>query len=377
MKNKSKILNDKEREEIEQQRLSAMSMATGLSIDELASKFSVTEQQDTKSRCSEKDCESKRIILGALSSPMTSTELWHRIQGQYSAKYKTFTGTLSRYQKYQYIEKCSYDKPYIYRLTAWGVENAKNPHLVRQNQIKKFKNKTLEAIYQLLADNPELLQAMVQQLSGIHINNGFSSVGSSYTGNTGNTKSCNDIGDSSHQYDELLKKIQELKQEKDALSDKLEIAQNKPATMIVGQSYTAQPQPDIKKNDGRSFDGLLRGIKDKRMDEANYKRLPKNLIKFTAIPQGQGSTINMINFVTRKGVGCMYSVASDRVTEYTELGFARGLTKDEIESLECKWINGDVCLVDKKGNKYKITTVPKSRPQQQTGIQRVRINAVN
>ena len=338
------------------------------------SKPDVKEQK----KCHDRDCESKKLILNVLlENPMTSKQLWNAIQYQYEGKYKTFTSLLVRYQKFGYIIKHG-KRPFIYELTPFGVENAKFPQMMRNEQKKRYMQHQINSVGALLNESPETLSQLVSQLSGQNI--GGYGVGGSGGSDARHTSS--DFGDSGdyHKIDaekqENAERITQLEQENAELYKEntnliIELAEQKKVKMVVNQSPTQpQKESETKKSNGRRFDSILRAYNDSKMDYSAYKQLPKQIVKIIVMPKGNiADDIKRLFF--RKDVGGYIVVPDYTVSTLVKLGFCEPLTAMEIESLTMRFIEGNVYLVSKLG-KFRITEVPKSKPQPQ---QKVRINA--
>jgi hypothetical protein len=299
-----------------------------------------------------------------------------------------------RYQKYDYIEKQNQHKPYIYRLTAWGVENQKNPYMARDEQKRRYKEFQMGIVGALLNESPETLSQLVSQLSGQNI--GGYGVGGSYGGS--DVRNSSDFGDSGDYHkkdlkiDELESKIKELEQENEELDKEntdltLELSkQNKP-TMVINQAPQPQQEPEQEPQpqdtNERSFDGLLWEYKDRMIDYSAYRKLPKQIVKLIAFPKGNISE-SIRNLLQGKKKGGYITVPSNTVSTMVNYGFVGPLRKEEIELLMMRFINGKVVLISPSGMGFEICEVPKSaRPQpQQSKVQpqhkqRVRINANN
>ena len=331
------------------------------SIDEKGN-YIIGGQKPTKEqkKCHDKDCESKKLILNKImNNPLTSTQLWTLIRGEYDGKYKTYTSLLVRYQRYGYITKHG-KKPFIYKLTEWGVENAKNPYMARDEQKRRYKQFQIDTVGQFINENPSYIKQFADDSGYIGGSDGVRVIESNdFVDNHANDDKIN----------ELEAKVKELEEE---LKEEREITenlynQNKP-TMVINQApqQPQQPQqePETKKTDERSFDNILWEYKDRMMDYSAYRKLPKQILKVIAFPKGDISE-NIRNLLQGKKKGGLITVPSNTVSTLTNYGFVETLRKEEIELLMMRFINGKVVLISPNGAGFEITDVPQSaRPPQ-------------
>ena len=97
-----------------------------------------------KGNSKEKDCLTKRLILETISvSPLTAREIYER--SGYTGTYKTLTGIIGRYQRFGYIAREG-KIPYHYYLTDLGFQHLENPFLGRENAVRAYKSRLVEAL---------------------------------------------------------------------------------------------------------------------------------------------------------------------------------------------------------------------------------------
>jgi hypothetical protein len=344
------------------------------------------EIKKRKGTTSERDCLAKMEILTPLldfPDGLTAKELFNI--SDYEGSYNNFTSHLSKYcrggkktrdgrmgdAKYVYLSKIG-KRPAKYALTDFGKINAENPYLNRDEAIRVYKRKVEHSIGVFLNDNPKTLSQVVSQLSGMNLGCSGGSDGVRHT-------SSNDFGDSGdyHKNDEvkqkLLDEIKELKEDKETLEYQLELAENKPAKMVINQSPQPQQQ-EVKASNERSFDNVLFAYRNQRINTDAYKRLPKQIIQIIAEPVGDFSN-RLKRLVGNKNKG-EYDVASkDKIPFMIEHKLVRTLNDREIESFKMIFEMGYVYLVSSKA-KFKITEVPK-RVSKPSGQIKVRINRKN
>jgi hypothetical protein len=291
---------------------------------------------------------------------MTSTQLWHLIQGEYDGKYKTFTSLLVRYQRYGYIEKYGH-KPFTYKLTPWGVENQKNPYMCRDEQKRKYKQFQIDTVGKFINENPDYLKQFV--------GNGVSYVGSDGGVRVIENNEFVDNHANDDKISELESKVKELEEE---LKEEREITehlsnQNKP-TMVINQTPQQpqqEPEPEPQKTTNeRNYDYILWEFLNKRMTYKAYRKLPKQVLRVVAFPKSK--LTDEIKRILRGADGGYIVVASGTAPTLIKLGFAEAISIQDIESLTLIFENGYVYLV--AGNaRFEICEVPKSaRPPQQT-----------
>ena len=208
-----------------------ISSVTGKPLNELMD----TKQHDNYN---EKDCKTKELILNNLYDPCTSRQLWNTIRSQgYNAKYKTFTSLLVRYQKAKFIEK-SNTKPAEYRLTKFGRENAREPKMLREANIHRYRNFLFEKFVKLINDEPEQFKAIYESVNGVSSINSI--VGSGGIINNSSQYSANDYGNVELK-DELETKIFDNNFFKDA--DELKLKQL--ADGILDNSLTPEQRNEL------------------------------------------------------------------------------------------------------------------------------------
>ena len=130
-----------------------------------------------KNNYNDKDCKSKEIILNILYNPCTSKELFENIKNNgYDGKYKTVRSLLVRYQKAGFIKKLNIEKPIIYGLTEFGKENARNPKLLREENIRRYREFQLNKLKQLIEGQPEIFKSIYESIFGVQQNNIINSI---------------------------------------------------------------------------------------------------------------------------------------------------------------------------------------------------------
>ncbi|MFW6002085.1 MAG: hypothetical protein ACOCQD_01990 [archaeon] len=198
-----------ESEEMMNKYYAMTSSLTGKSIKEL-------QGNQFKNNYNEKDCKSKEIILKTLNKPMTSRQLWNIISNAgYEGKYDTFTSLLVRYRKYGYIEKVNNTKPFIYGLTSLGYEHSKNPYIAREEQRRQYRTFLYDKIGEILKDSPEIMQSLIETLTGMNLG-GNSGIG----GGTGGGVSANNNGSYFNDFGSEKDNHELIKEVKDNLNDK-------------------------------------------------------------------------------------------------------------------------------------------------------------
>jgi hypothetical protein len=294
-----------------------------------------------------------------MNNPLTSTQLWNLIKGEYDAKYKTFTSLLVRYQRYGYITKHG-KKPYIYQLTEWGIENAKNPYMCRDEQKRRYKEFQMHSVGQFINENPDYLKQFADDGGYIGGSDGVRVIeNTEFVENHTNDDKIN----------ELESKVKELEEDKETLEYQLGLAEQNRPKMVVNQAPQQQqkepePEPEPEKTNERKFDYLLWNFKDKMIDYSAYKKLPKQIVKLIAFPQGNISE-NIRNLLQGKRKGGLITVPDYTVSTMVNYGFVEPLRKEEIELLMMRFINGKVFLISPNGAGFEITDVPQSAQPQQ------------
>ncbi|MCD4807594.1 MAG: hypothetical protein K8R13_08525, partial [Methanococcoides sp.] len=139
-----------------------------------------------------------------------------------------------------------------------------------------------------------------------------------------------------------------------------------PSVKIPKEPQSTQPK-ESKTDNGRSFDDTLWSCKDKKISASDYKKLPSQIVKVVAKPQGSIAE-NIKKLLTGKKVGDYIAVPTHTVSTITGYGFAEVLSKNQIELLTMVFKNGNVYLVSKDVS-FKITTVPKGKPTYQQPVQ--------
>jgi hypothetical protein len=153
-------LGEEEQKEKQLENYKMMSALTGKSISELMG-------NEIQNNYSDNDCKSKELILRTLYEPMTGKQLYERIKSQgYNAKYKTLTSVLVRYQKTGFIKKLNNEKPIIYGLTDFGIQNAKNPKMLRQQCIKRYHEFQYQRLKEIIEGEPETFKQLYESIFG-------------------------------------------------------------------------------------------------------------------------------------------------------------------------------------------------------------------
>lgn len=161
-----------------------------------------------KNNYNDKDCKSKEIILNNLYNPSTSKELFENIKNNgYGGKYKTVRSLLVRYQKAGFIKKLNNEKPIIYGLTPFGVQNAKSPKMLREQCIRRYHEFQNEKLAELINKDPERFKEIYKLAVGVNSGNTFGSVGGSGSGNYHYSE--NDFGNRESRIEEMREKIKD------------------------------------------------------------------------------------------------------------------------------------------------------------------------
>lgn len=339
-----------------------------------------------KGTTSKRDCQAKKEILTPLlnhQSGLTSRELFNICN--YEGTYSSFTSHLTKYsrggkktkdgrmgdEKYRYLEKIG-NRPAKYSLTEFGIVNAQNPFLNRDECIRVYQRKIEHHLGSYLSTNPHTLADIVSKISGMNLggtSGGYNDAASS-SGAGGR-----DIGDgsSSHSIDEEHQKLQdEITKLKNELQDANLIIENQDEIlkekrkMIVNESHITQsPQPVNKKDSPRSYsyDSVLWQYQDKKMDVKAHNKLPRQLMEITSMPTGNIAD-ELKNLFFRKKVGGIILVPQRAVTTLENYGFAKRLTAREIEQFTMKFKDGYVYLASGKSD-YRVADIPKSKPTNQ------------
>ncbi|MDY0278332.1 MAG: hypothetical protein RBQ97_09645, partial [Acholeplasma sp.] len=193
MGKKLPILTNEEQDEKKLEYYQTMSAFIGKSISELLGNEQYNDNYPNN------DCKSKEIILKGLYEPATSRQLYDTVKSQgYQGKYKTFTSLLARYQnpKYGYIQKLTNEKPIMYGLTEYGKLNAKNPKMLREEGIRRYREYRKKEIRDIILNDPERFKEIYESIFGENSFNNFTNFIAS-GGNSYNSQSNdNDFGGS-------------------------------------------------------------------------------------------------------------------------------------------------------------------------------------
>lgn len=160
MGKKLPVLTEEEQEEKKLEYYQTMSALTGKSISELMG------NEQYKDNYPNNDCKSKELILKNCAESITSRELWNIVKRQgYGGKYKTFTSLLVRYQRAGFIEK-SNNKPIEYQLTEFGIQNAKNPKMLREECIRQYNQFQNQRFTNIINENPGKFREIYESIFG-------------------------------------------------------------------------------------------------------------------------------------------------------------------------------------------------------------------
>ncbi len=172
MGKKLPVLTEEEQEEKKLEYYQTVSAFAGKSISELMG------NEKCYNNYNDNDCESKRIILQNLTAPSTSRQLWEIVKcNGYIGEYKTFTSLLVRYQnpKYGYIKKLTTEKPIMYELTEYGRLNAKNPKMLREEGIKRYREYRKKELRDIILNDSERFKEIYESIFGENSFNNFTS----------------------------------------------------------------------------------------------------------------------------------------------------------------------------------------------------------
>ncbi|WP_424353512.1 hypothetical protein [Methanosarcina mazei] len=190
-----------------------------------------------KNNYNDKDCKSKEIILNILYNPCTSKELFENIKNNgYDGKYKTVRSLLVRYQKAGFIKKLNIEKPIIYGLTEFGKENARNPKLLREENIRRYREFQLNKLKQLIEGQPEIFKSIYESIFGVQQNNIINSIV-----NNSSQYSDYDIGNKDDVIEEIRGKIEDKTFFTNVNEDKLESLVNG----LLNDSLSIEEKKDL------------------------------------------------------------------------------------------------------------------------------------
>lgn len=195
-------LSQEEQKKLKLENYKLISAISGKSINELMNEEYYNDNYPNN------DCRSKEIILRNLYNPCTSRQLFELVKYQgYEGKYKTIRSLLVRYQRAGFIKKLNNEKPIIYGLTDFGIQNAKNPKMLRERCIRKYHEFQNEKLAELINNDPERFKEIYKLAVGVNSGNTFGSVGGSGSGNYQYLE--NDFGNRESRIEEMREKIKD------------------------------------------------------------------------------------------------------------------------------------------------------------------------
>ena len=182
MVKKVKKLSEEEIEEYKYENFQMMAAMSGKTISELIG------ESPSRPNFNENYCLVKQMYLKNCVEPILSKDLFKTLKNQgYKAKYSTFRGLVNNYMKYGYIRKINAKKPFLYVLTDEGKLHAKNPFILVDENIQRYREFQLQKLKELIENYPELFKNIYESIHGAQsiINNIVAgSAGSQYSGAT-------------------------------------------------------------------------------------------------------------------------------------------------------------------------------------------------
>lgn len=161
MVKKVKKLSEEEIEEYKHENYQMMSAISGKPISELMG------ESTSRPNYKENYCLIKQMYLKNCAEPISSRQLYELLQKQgYKAKYSTFRGLTNYYMKNGYICKTNAKKPFLYVLTEEGVAHAKNPFIVVDENIQKYREFQFQKLKEIIESKPEVFKNIYESIYG-------------------------------------------------------------------------------------------------------------------------------------------------------------------------------------------------------------------
>ncbi|KKG92428.1 hypothetical protein [Methanosarcina mazei] len=275
MGRKQKKLTEEEIEEYKYENFQMMAAISGKPMSELMG------ESPNRPNFNENYCIIKQLYLKNCAEPISSKELFKKLQNQgYKAKYSTFRGLTNYYLKCDYIRKINDKKPFLYILTDEGKLHAKNPFILVDENIQRYREFQLHKLKELIENYPELFKNIYESIHSAQsiINNIVAGSGSQYSGAINEYRDkINDDGFLQSLNEDKIKEIIELGDPElltDFVINLQDYYQRHKSPMIFKQQeYNSKPTGERK-----YYEYLVNGI-DKFVTKPLYEVIPFRFIK--------------------------------------------------------------------------------------------------
>ena len=330
-----------------------------------------------KGNSKEKDCLTKRLILETISvSPLTAREIYER--SGYTGTYKTLTGIIGRYQRFGYIAREG-KIPYHYYLTDLGFQHLENPFLGRENAVRAYKSRLVEALVKY-ADSlddetvtrifkdrviPPTLIKPPDKVTVKSVNENIKVIDSkpampSPKPSEGFSGSF-DASASDDKDHIIAEQAETIKEQADMIAE----LRKTPMSLKVPKSEPVAPV-----NDEHKHDALILAYRNKVVDKAFFNKMHRALYEFTSVNTKHlaKAVLDILKTNLLKKGDIIYVSFSEGGT-LEKYGVARRLTDDEIKTYKpnLQFGSGDVVLsIRYKKQTYQFFICEESRLKRQT-----------